>query len=170
MDLIYAIFSRNFIVALAIMVVMGAVYELLQKSSAQTASGWESEMATNIDGFFQASLTARSFSGLNNSVAIKANLVPKGMLNGDGATLKGPWANSYVTLSPTSSGMGFISTWVDVPSDACATFARSQSANMISINGTTIDPTNNAAAAGIAMACDAGTSSSTATIAFEHDS
>lgn len=170
MDLIVSILSKYGLQALALVLVMSGVYEAFHKSNAQTAASWESELVTNIDGFFQGGLTARNFSGLNNSVAIKAGLVPKGMLTGDGITIKGPWPNSYVSLSPTSNGMGFMATWSDVSSDDCATFARSQSANMVSVNGTAIDPTNNAAAAGIAMACDAGTSSSTASIAFEHDS
>ncbi|WP_338333628.1 type 4 pilus major pilin [Acetobacter sp. LMG 32666] len=170
MDLIVAILSKHGLEIMALVLVMAGVYEIFHKSNAQTASGWESEMVTNVDGFFQGGLTARNFSGLNNSVAIKANLVPKGMLNGDGSTIKGPWANSYVTLSSTSNGMGFTASWVEVPSDDCATFARSQSANMISINSTSIDPTNSAAASSIAMACNAGASSSTATITFEHDS
>jgi outer membrane protein assembly factor BamA len=170
MQIVIAFFAKYYLEALGMILVIGAVYAVFHKSTVETASSWESEIVTNVDGFFQGGLTARNFSGLNNTVAIKANLVPKGMLTGDGTTLKGPWANSYVTLSPTSNGMGFIATWSEVSSDDCATFARSQSANIISINGTTVDPTNTAAAAGIAMACDAGTSSSTATIAFEHDS
>lgn len=170
MDLIVSILSKYGLQALALVLVMAGVYEAFHKSNSQTAAGWESEMVTNIDGFFQGGLTAKNFSGLNNSVAIKASLVPKGMLNGDGSTIKGPWPNSYVTLAPSGNGMGFIATWSAVSSDDCATFARSQSANMLSVNGTSIDPTDSAAASSIALACDAGSSASTTTIIFEHDS
>lgn len=170
MDLIVSILSKYGLQALALVLVMSGVYEAFHKSNSQTASAWESEMVANIDGFFQGGLTARNFSGLSNSVAIKAALVPKGMLNGDGSTIKGPWPNSYVTLAPTGNGMGFTANWTAVSSDDCATFARSQSANMLTVNGTRIDPANSAAASSIATACSAGASSSTATVTFEHDS
>lgn len=170
MDLIVSILSKYGLQALALVFVMAGVYEAFHKSNSQIAAGWESEMVSNIDGFFQGGLTAKNFSGLNNSVAIKAALVPKGMLTGDGSTIKGPWPNSYVTLAPSGNGMGFIATWTDVSSDDCATFVRSQSANLISVNGSSIDPTSSAAASSIALACNAGSSTSTATIVFEHDS
>lgn len=170
MDLIVSILSKYGLQALSLVFVMAGIYEAFHKSSAQIASGWESEIATNVNGFFQGGLTARNFSGLNNEVAIKANLVPKGMMTGDGSTLKGPWPNSYVTLGASNGGMGFISSWANVSTDDCATFARSQSATIIDINGTSIDPTNTAAASSIALACNGGSSSSTVTVSFEHDS
>lgn len=169
MEFMVAILSKYGLEILGIAIIVGMIGLAFHKSSTQIATSWESDLVTNIDGYYQGGLTAKNFSGLSNSVAIKAALAPKGMMTGDGNTLKGPWSNSYVTLSPTGNGMGFIVNWTEVPNDDCATFAHSQGATTISINGTAIDPTNSNAATSIALACDAGSSSSTTTISFEHD-
>lgn len=60
MDLIVSILSKYGLQALALVLVMAGVYEAFHKSNSQTAAGWESEMATNIDGFFQGGLTAKT--------------------------------------------------------------------------------------------------------------
>lgn len=171
MELIVSLLSKYGLQALALVIVMAGVWEAFHKSSEQIAASYESEMATNIQGYFQGGVTARNYSGLTNQMAIQAALVPKGMLlTGDTSTIKGPWPNSTVTLASANNGMSMTSTWSNVQSDDCATFARSQSPTSLTVNGTQISPTSATVAADIAAACNASTTSSTATVMFEYAS
>ena len=170
MEQIVAFLAKSALGALALVILAGLIYEAFHKSSEQIAADYETELVTNVQGYFQGGVTARNYSGLTNQVAIQAALVPKGMLlSGDTSTLKGPWPNSTVTLASANSGMGMTATWNNVQSDDCATFARSQSPTSLTVNGTTISPTSSTVAADIATACNASTTSSTLTTMFQHD-
>lgn len=104
---------------------------------------------------------AESYLGINNAVAIRANIVPSGMTLQDGETIQGPWAGSTVTLSGSSDGHTFYEDWNAIPSSACAEFAVNQPVNYMYINGTSIfiNSGNGNQAGAIAGACNTGSNS-----------
>lgn len=134
------------------------VYNVYEASSA------ESQMSSDILSYLKLS-GATSASGMSNTAALNAALVPSDLDAGDGSTLKGPWSGSTVTLSSLSSG-GFQSTWTGVGAKGCAKFAASQhTSGGVVVNGTTISTTTNDNSLQIASACNAA-SGNTATITF----
>ncbi|MEZ7137562.1 type 4 pilus major pilin [Komagataeibacter sp. SM21] len=169
MDTIVPIVVKVVTALLALAALLGLIYELFHKSSAETAAGYQSNLFTNIEGLYHGGMSAANYSDLSNSVAIKAAAVPHGMTNGDGSTITGPWPNSTVTLSSANGGAGWQALWTNVQSDGCASFVRSQAASNITVGGTTITPTDTSSTSEIANACNAIESGATTTIIFEYD-
>ncbi|MCE2576658.1 type 4 pilus major pilin [Komagataeibacter sp. FNDCR2] len=169
MDTLVPIVVKVVTALLALAAILGLVYELFHKSSAETAAGYQSSLFTNIEGLYHGGLSAANYADLTNSVAIRAAAVPHGMTNGDGSTIVGPWPNSIVTLSSANGGAGWQASWTNVQSDGCASFVRSQAASTITIGGTTVTPTDTSATSEIANACNAVQSGATTTIVFEYN-
>lgn len=154
---------------LALAVLLGLAYELLHKSSAETAAGYQSNLFANIEGLYHGGMSAPNYSGLYNTTAVSAGAVPRGMTNGDGSSIEGPWPNGDVFLSSTNDGAGWQATWNNVPTDACTSFARSQAASHITIGSSTITPSDTSSSSDIANACNAVQAGTTVDITFEYD-
>lgn len=107
------------------------------------------------------------YANVNNSNAIRANIVPSTMTNGDGQTITSPWKGATVTLS--GSATEFHEDWSGIPSASCAAFAVSQPVLYITINGTGMffNNTDPKLASDIASACNNG-SNSTSHIIFAY--
>ena len=169
MDTLVPIIVKVVTALLALAAILGLVYELFHKSSAETAAGYQSSLFTNIEGLYHGGMSAPNFSGLYNTTAINAGAVPRGMTNGDGQTIMGPWPNSNVFIGSSNGGTGWYAGWSNVPSDACTSFVRSQAASRITIGDTTITPSDSSSSSDIANACNAVQAGSTVPINFEYD-
>ncbi|MBB2199507.1 hypothetical protein HLH44_19060 [Gluconacetobacter sp. 1c LMG 22058] len=166
MDQIISLLVKAGAVLLAVVAVLAGSYEVFSRNNGSTAAGEQSQLATNIETYYNGGMMARNYSSISNSSAIRAALVPKSMLNGDGNTIAGPWGGSTVTIS--TWGNGFQVAWSNVDGDSCATFARSQAPQNVNINGDDIPLSNSDAATQIANACNASSGASTASVIFEY--
>ena len=166
MDQIVSLLIKAGAVLLALIAVLVGGYAVFAKNNGSTAAAEQSQLATNISGYINGGMTTRNYSGLDNSVAIKAGLVPKSMQNGDGTTILGPWGNSQVTIAPWNQGHS--EAWTNVDGDACATFARSQNAYGVTINGTEVIMSDSNAAVNIANDCDASSGTTQVNVTFEY--
>lgn len=166
MDQIISLLVKAGAVLLAVVAVLAGAYEVFAKNNGSTAAGEQSQIATNIQSYYNGGMMARNYSKISNSSVIKAALIPKSMLNGDGNAINGPWGGSAVAVSPWSSG--FQVAWTGVDNDSCATFARSQAPQAVNINDTDIPMSDPDAATSIANACNATSAAGTASVTFEY--
>ncbi|GAD11710.1 type 4 pilus major pilin [Gluconobacter cerinus] len=166
MDQIVSLLIKAGAVLLALIAVLVGGYAVFAKNNGSTAASEQSQLATNISGYINGGMTTRNYSGLDNSVAIKAGLVPKSMQNGDGTTILGPWGSSQVTIAPWNQGHS--EAWTNVDGDACATFARSQNADRVAINGSEVAMSDPQAAINIANNCNATSGVSQVSVTFEY--
>lgn len=97
----------------------------------------------------QSFFVGTNYDGLSNEVAMKAGIVPKGLIKGE--NLRNAWGGD-VTLSPDTTNGQFSIELGNVPQEECTQLARFQNDAWVgvSINGSEIDPTDPAA---VATAC-----------------
>lgn len=102
---------------------------------------------------------ATDFSGLDNAIAIKAGIIPQGLIKGD--TIKNRWSGD-VTLGANADNASFTIALTQIPQSECTQFALFQKDAWlgIEVNGTAIDKDGNVA--DIINNCDA-----TNTITYE---
>lgn len=77
------------------------------------------------------------YSGLDNTTAIKAGVVPKSLIKG--SSLKTPWSGE-ITLSANASNASFLIQLSGIPQEECTQLAKFQSDAWLSvgINGTSL--------------------------------
>lgn len=166
MDQIISLLVKAGAVLLAVVAVLAGAYEVFAKNNGSTAAGEQSQIATNIQTYYNGGMMARNYSNISNSSVIKAALIPKSMLSDDGISINGPWGGSAVTVSTWNNG--FQVAWTGVDNDSCATFARSQAPQAVNINGKDIQMSDSDAATNIANACNATNAAGTASVTFEY--
>ncbi|MFT8828158.1 type 4 pilus major pilin [Acetobacter syzygii] len=169
MDTLVPLVFKSVLGVIIMALVLWAGYDLLASNAAQKAIAWQSQLTSKIKGVYTGGYSAVNYSGLTNSVAIKAGAVPDGMTTGDGTTLQGPWSDSYATIESANNGMGFQVTWTNVRSKDCATFVNSQSPTSVTIGGTVVNLRATDASTEVANACNAVSGTAVTDITFEYN-
>lgn len=139
-----------------------AVVHMFSGGMASTAVQDADYIANHIKTNFGGSQNGSTdFSGVTNALAIRTASVPRGMLTGDGQTIKGPWAGSTVTLSSSADGSSFFETWAGVPSASCPELSNAASVNYLNINNAQIFFYDGAKIQNnVAQACNGGSGTS----------
>lgn len=139
--------------------IFGLVQISLQGSKVQEAQNNLSTIRTSIQQLFAGQ---PDYSGLNNSLAISANMVPESMVSG--SNILNAWSGD-VTVSTGSSSSTFSIQYDDVPEEACIKFAPFGYGTWTSVDvgGSSISQNGGTAVSDAVSACGSGGNSITFT-------
>ena len=102
---------------IALIIVGGAAYGLNSAFSKSKVSSMEQDLVTMRMQTQQLFSGSTDYAGLENELAIKAGIVPKGLVKG--TDLKNPWGG-VITLGANAANASFTVELTEIPSDECA--------------------------------------------------